>query len=316
MSRGARVDPQAVVKLAVDLQSHSRTAHETCASASATASRVAAEIAAIVDRRRGHVRQAEQDYRYCTARNLDDAVPDCTVEARALASAVDSLECAQNAMRRFSRAQEAFSQSTHTYRSTISACHDEARSKLTQIAQDLEIYERFSLTLGRTGASQSSYGLAGKGDGASGAGSATGDQASSTPAGDTAVIYPAGVPDGYGLIPLSRIVPDDSITGPESFKMDSPPGDLEWAFTALNNVVLPALALGKSAEYFADRDSREGRVGNRSYSATFSGFFGQDECPRFSIADNGRIDVANGRHRVWVASHLNLQHIPGFVINP
>ncbi|MDI9927423.1 hypothetical protein [Rhodococcus sp. IEGM 1341] len=233
-----------------------------------------------------------------------------------MASAVDSLESAQNAMRRFSRAQEAFSQSTHTYRSTISACHDEARSKLTQIAQDLEIYERFSLTLGRTGASQSSYGLAGKGDGASGAGSAIGDQAGSTPAGDTAVIYPAGVPDGYGLIPLSRIVPDDSITGPESFKMDSPPGDLEWAFTALNNVVLPALALGKTAEYFADRDSREGRVGNRSYSATFSGFFGQDECPRFSIADNGRIDVANGRHRVWVASHLNLQHIPGFVINP
>jgi len=54
------------------------------------------------------------------------------------------------------------------------------------------------------------------------------------------------------------------------------PEDLKWAINALHEVVLPAVAAGKGADYFRTRDLSEGRHGYRSYSTTFSAYLGDD----------------------------------------
>ncbi len=127
---------------------------------------------------------------------------------------------------------------------------------------------------------------------------------------------PPGIPDGYSLVPLALIDDSDSrVGGPEDFKMDCSPEDLEWGFTALQQVVLPALARGKSLDYFRDRDTRDGLMGNRSYSDTYTGFFGASEAPRFTRQVNGTFRIANGFHRVWVARRLGLDSVPGQVVD-
>jgi hypothetical protein len=122
----------------------------------------------------------------------------------------------------------------------------------------------------------------------------------------------AGAPREFAELPLDIIDDEGGVTGPESFQKGYSPDDLAWAFQALHEVVAPAMAEGMGADYFADRDRVEGRMGCRSYADTYSGFFGGDAI-RVSQRPDGRWEVENGRHRIWVARRMGLDAVPGWV---
>jgi hypothetical protein len=119
--------------------------------------------------------------------------------------------------------------------------------------------------------------------------------------------------EGLEHVPLSTIDTSDRQISPSDFGKGYSPSDLEWAFKALNEVVLPAVADGEGPDYFQRRDEEEGLVGTRSYSDTFSGFLGGDDVIRLNWVGD-RYEVANGYHRIWVANQMGLDSVPARVV--
>lgn len=122
----------------------------------------------------------------------------------------------------------------------------------------------------------------------------------------------AGLPDGYGLVPLSMIdTSRDPVSGPADFTKGYSPQDLAWGFGAFDDVVLPALGGGGDVgDYLTGRDATEGRMGTRSYADTRSGFLGDNDAIVLELRPDGRFEVRNGRHRIWVAQQLGRDSVP------
>ena len=120
------------------------------------------------------------------------------------------------------------------------------------------------------------------------------------------------MPAGFVMVPVADIDSCDRQIGRGEFGKGYSPEDLTWAFTALDEVVLPAMAAGHGQDYFAERDRAEGRTGTRSYSDTYSGFFSKDHAIKFERRAEGKIGLGNGYHRVWVARQLGIREVPGW----
>jgi hypothetical protein len=54
-------------------------------------------------------------------------------------------------------------------------------------------------------------------------------------------------------------------------------------------------------------------MGTRSYSDTYSGFFGDDNAIRLA-SSGGRYNIENGYHRIWVARQMEMTHVPARVV--
>lgn len=122
-----------------------------------------------------------------------------------------------------------------------------------------------------------------------------------------------GAPAGFADVPLALIDTGDSpVMGSASFGKGYSPEDLAWAYEALHEVVLPAMAAGRGPDYFQERDQAEGRLGTRSYTDTYLGFFGHDAIKLDRQAD-GSLSVGNGYHRIWVAREMGLKSVPARV---
>lgn len=148
---------------------------------------------------------------------------------------------------------------------------------------------------------------------ATGGGGGTPSPASSGPSPGGFVTAP-GLPVGFALVPLALIDQNAStVHGVADFQKGYSPDDLAWAFEAFQHVVLPALAAGKSTDYFRDLDQRGGLQGTRSYSMTHSQFLGAGDAIRLNLQPNGTFTIANGQHRVWVASRYGIAHVPARV---
>lgn len=123
-----------------------------------------------------------------------------------------------------------------------------------------------------------------------------------------------GLPPGYALVPLSLV--DDSDTGvhgPADFRKPGyTPEDLAWSYEAFETVVLPALARGDPDD-LSRRDAAEGLVGCRSYSDCGSGFLTDGNAIKLSLRPDGRFDVGNGYHRLWLARQLGREWVPARV---
>ena len=160
------------------------------------------------------------------------------------------VEAAQTALRLAERARSRFQAPKARYTRECARLEGDGKRRLSAMSADLETYlER---------ASAGGSGVVGH-NGSANVGGAL-----------------QGLPDGWAIVPLSAIDDSDSgVTGAESFGKGYSSGDLAWAFGALHEVVLPAMARGKGADYFQQRDQAEGRMGVRSYSDTYRGFFGQ-----------------------------------------
>lgn len=122
-----------------------------------------------------------------------------------------------------------------------------------------------------------------------------------------------GLPEGWEMVPLSAIDDADSaVVGPESFGKGYSPDDLTWAFTALNEVVLPAISRGEGSDYFQELDQAQGRAGSRSYDDTYRGFFEKGSAIKLDRRADGTFGVGNGYHRIWLARQLGLQSLPAW----
>lgn len=314
----ADVDPDAVVRLGVELRAYVGESAQVRSAADSAAASEGRRIRDEVARRAAISAAAEKAYRRCTA----DPDSDCSEEYRAMIRAAQRLEQAQRCLHRFELAHEHYRLARSRHRSSLDHTGDRVQIRLATIARDLSIYQRFSLSVqtgsGHVVAFGGSGGGSSRGGGASyggidttGGGAIFGSVGGGG-SGGAVLPHPKGAPEGAVLVPLSAIDDSDSrVTGPNDFKMDCSPEDLEWGFEALRNVVLPALALNLGADYFSEKDAREGLYGSRSYSDTYSGFFGTNEAPRFRMTPQGTLQVANGYHRVWVARRRGLDAIPG-----
>ncbi len=128
------------------------------------------------------------------------------------------------------------------------------------------------------------------------------------------VSMPTSFPDGFALIPITMIANDNPVTSTADFDTGQNVGDLRWSSEALLDVVLPAMSkIDEPKSYLDERDRREGRSGDRSYGATYSGYFSAGTAIRLEPLSNGTFDLVNGRHRLWLLSRAGAEHVPALI---
>ena len=283
----AQSDVEALGNQALALGEFGRAGAEAVAQAERGAHEVVDRVNVELARRRVSLARCEDALRGC----LQAEKGSCEGEARAVALAQRQLETALTALRMAERARSRFQAPKARYVREASRLEGEGKRRLSAMSGDLERY----LQAASAGAGVTSANLdkAGSNDGG------TGSQ---------------GMPDGWEDVPLAAVDDSDSgVTGAESFGKGYSPEDLTWAFGALHEVVLPAMARGKGLDYFRERDHAEGRIGSRSYADTYHGFFGKGSAIKLDRRADGRYGVGNGYHRIWVAKRMGLSSVPGWI---
>jgi hypothetical protein len=248
------------------------------------------ELDAEVAARRARLAELQQALSACRA----DERADCTGLEQEVARAAEGLHRAQDAKRSAEGAIARFVSRSVRFRREVGRLATEATTLLAHQADELTRYLGAAATGGSTGEVGEAVPAVGAG-----------------PPASAVTAAPPGFPDGYAMVPLSAIdVSDSPVTGPESFDAGYAPADLQWACEALSEVVMPAMAAGLGRDYFRERDATEGRSGVRSFSRTYGGFFGDDYAIKLERRPDGRYEVSNGYHRIWVASRLGRHAVP------
>lgn len=247
-------------------------------------SRVSREVATAVSDARSQLAQAEARLRECQARREED----CSGPRRAVEQARERLQCCQQAMQLVEQANARLVSSQARYSREMLAASREGQALLAAAASDLGVY--LGMSFGDTG----------------------GSAALSAPSSAPSIAPVPGAPAGYASVPLALIdaSTNSTVTGRGSFGKGYSPEDLSWAYTTLREQVLPAMSAGHGLDYFQARDQAEGRMGARSYTDTFLGFFGDNNAIRLERQADGTFRVGNGFHRIWVAQQLGLDTIP------
>lgn len=119
-------------------------------------------------------------------------------------------------------------------------------------------------------------------------------------------VSPSGLPEGFAMVPVSDIEDVEDV----EFKMDTSPDDLAWGMRALNDVIMPGISRGMTRDDFQQQDSDLGQRGSRSYTDTYTGFFGENECMTLAPGADGKWHPENGRHRVLVARRYGFTALP------
>ena len=280
----AHGDVEAVGEVQTAVLRFARDAEEVRSTARRAAAEALGRIAGELGERRRARDQARRALQECQAQENAD----CSAAIAALHRAEERVHVAERAQREGQQAVDAFTPREQGFGRAVDA-----------LARDVVV-----VTRAQADALQG-Y-LAGGGSG--GGGSFTGAASSASSAGGSA----STLPNGVQMIPLDLIDNGygDPVTGPGDFGKGYTPEDLEWAFEALHEVVLPAVQAGKGADYFSERDRKAGLVGSRSYHDTYTGFFQGDDAITLNTAVGGRYTVGNGRHRIWVARKMGLTSIP------
>ncbi len=110
------------------------------------------------------------------------------------------------------------------------------------------------------------------------------------------------------VVEVDELDSDGRVSGPAAFTKASY-DDVRWGVEAQDRVVGPAVARGKTPAYFRQRDQAEGRSGSRSYSRVHEAFYGSSSI-KVSPLPNGRYEVVNGEHRLFVARELGIKELP------
>lgn len=128
------------------------------------------------------------------------------------------------------------------------------------------------------------------------------------------VSVPPHFPENFALIPIELIVNDNPVRGAQDFDSGQNLPELRWSTEALLDVVLPSMAMsGDPRKYIQERDDRENLSGGRSYSATYSGFFSPSSAIHLRVQSDGRLDLVNGRHRLWLLSRAGAKTVPALI---
>jgi hypothetical protein len=288
MSELAHAHLEDVGRLRSALSEFTDRSIESVGDADRLAEGVVREIGAEVARRRERLAALERALSACRS----DERADCTSLEQEVRRAAERLGRAQQARRSAEGAVARFVSRRARFAREAGRLAAEATVLLGRQSEDLVRY------LGSTAAEGASGGAASVAAGPRG-GAGGG------------ILTPPGFPEGYAMVPLASIDATDSpVTGPESFDTGYSPADLQWACSALVEVVLPAMAAGLGRDYFRERDEAERRSGVRSYSWTYGGFFGDDRAIKLVGRPDGRYEVRNGYHRIWVATRLRHPAVP------
>lgn len=226
---------------------------------------------------------------------------DCSREAMEVREAQAQVEAANMALAGAKAAISRFEPARARFRREGSRLQRDAQRKIADRIGDVQAYLRAA---GGGGGGRGGFG-----------GAASTSAAGVADSGLAVALDPVpGAPDGFVMVPVDRI--DQSfnpITGQHDFTKGYSPQDLAWAMDALEDVVLPAIEQGIGLDYFQQRDAQEGRFGTASYTSTYVGFFDGGEAIRLDRQSDGSYGIGNGRHRIWVAQHHGVTHIPAIV---
>ena len=240
-----------------------------------------------IQARRQELARAEEALRACESQKDGS----CGAEAAAVARATERLRRAEAARRQIDGAVARWLPTQRRFSNSITTIVPEAQRYLSDRARAVEEY-----------AKRSSGGLSAN------------DSVRRDPVAPSAsggLLHPAGLPDGFALVPVDLIDDSDSqVEGPAAFHKGYAPEDLRWAYSAFDDVVLPALGRGLGTDYLRDRDQRERLQGTRSYSDTLSGFLDPANAIKLDRNGDGTYAVGNGYHRLWLARQMGRTHVP------
>lgn len=115
-------------------------------------------------------------------------------------------------------------------------------------------------------------------------------------------------------VPLAQINVDDStVRGTEDFKKVTH-AVMTDGLQKLVSTVRLAVEQGAAGDYFSALDAQQGLTYEHGYRRVYDAFYG-DEPIRLEKV-NGRYQVVNGYHRLYVAQQLGLTSIPASVSEP
>lgn len=124
--------------------------------------------------------------------------------------------------------------------------------------------------------------------------------------------YGAAPHQGIDMVPLDKIdLSDSHVAGSGDFKKVSPQTMIE-GFQKLQDVVIPAVARGADADYFARLDASQGLDNANGYLNIYHVFYGDISCIRLDKVGN-KYTVTNGYHRLFIARQLGITSVPAKV---
>jgi hypothetical protein len=256
------------------------------------ASRVIAQIAGELASRRQELTRAQEALRQCQASKRSS----CTAEHAQVRRAETRVQVAQAALDAAQATQQDMNARLGTRAARISRQVSQGRQFLGVRLQELANYT----ALGSAGVTSSGRRSAAPGSASASAGAG--------------LRHPAGLPAGFAMVPLSLIdQSSNAVTGSQDFGKGYSPQDLAWALQAFNDVVLPGLAAGATADTFRQRDAAARFQGTHSYSMTHSQFLSAGDAICLNRLPDGRYSIANGQHRIWVAGQYGFTHVPAWI---
>lgn len=226
--------------------------------------------------------------------------PDCSVLAARARQATDALQRAQQALRIVASAIDAFRGPRLRFAERSHELVTSGVAFVRSRQSELESMGAVQGSVARRGATTTSR-------------MKTASRPSPAPSSRAQPRKRAGLPAGFVIVPLSMVDMDTcSVTSPADFKKGYSPKDLAWALDAFDQVIAPGLAEGKTKSDFQAMDQAAGRKGTRSYADTYAGFL-EDAHVKLNMQPNGLYEIANGQHRIWVASRIGRTDIPAKV---
>lgn len=326
-TRAAKVEQVVFDFLRPKLKQYREQATDLKRAAASSVSKVAAHADAVVAQRRRELKKAQDELEACQAQEGAD----CSGYARQvriceqkLADALRGRAMIQEASSRFSKLQ-----SKHT--AEVDQLLLRAEKMVRQADERTIRYQKSSqyvphatmlrsTPLGGRGNLTSTGSLIGTSSSDAPTGRARTD--SDTPASSEATLWtdfpgvsvPPHFPDGFALVPVALIENENPVTGPQEFDAGQSLPVLRWATDALLDVVLPAMdRMPDLQNYLSGRDAQEGLSGDRSYTATYRGFFSPDAAIKVSPTQDG-FNLSNGRHRLWLLQRAGVDAVPVRII--
>lgn len=299
MSLDRNATGQSIVSLSNSVQRVSDRAQLTISESRSVAARVVKRVTSELAARQTELARAEEALRRCLSQ--EDA--SCSTESARVRRAQTAVDIAQSCLSSATTTQSDLNARLASRSSEIAQATTQGREFLRARLHELDDYNALGGALIGGGQANSS--------------TASGHQRGRTLAetGGSALLHPPGLPDGFAMVPLALIDRSQStVHGPQDFKKGYSPDDLAWAFHAFQQVVLPGLAAGATADTFRARDHSAGFQGTHSYAMTHSQFLSSGDSIRLNPQSGGTYAIANGQHRVWVAQQYGISHVPARIV--
>ncbi len=329
-SQGAKIEQVVFDFLRPKLKLYREQYGDLARAAATSIAKVNAHADAVVVQRRRELKRAQDDYESCCRQEGAD----CSGFARKVQICEKKLDDALRGRALVHEASDRFRSSQTVHTAAVDQLLLRA-GKLVRTADERTIryqkqsqYTPRATLLGSTmlGSSRSgSAGLAGtaplsassgadSGRGSNGGGG-EGGTAESSWRSLPGVEVPAGFPAGFAQIPINLITNDNPVTGASNFDAGQDLPTLRWSTDALLDVVLPAMSRVTDVQhYLTERDRQENLSGDRSYSATYRGFFSAGTAIKLTPLADGTFDLGNGRHRLWLLSRTGVGTVPARIV--